>query len=359
MPEVDAARRLLRRLVEHLRHRGGATVDALAALALLASRLDHRPLAGSLTRLALRGEPVSDHRVTWLLRRLAEECDAAAADHSETPAATGPAAAEVLAAQHRRFVDADELDPINGAVGIGIMLWDVADPEARHELATALTQASLGILRAPSNGLYHGRGGGILSLRMLGHRYGRDRELTGPVDALVRDVQRLEPTELDTGGLGVGGVTLCAGLPGLLAALGPDADPAVLARMVRAPITPASLRRLDDLLVDGTADTTFCHGLAGLSLAMRLSPCWAGLVGAERSGALAARLSAHLDRVDGQAVADVFDTPYVLSVLSGPVGVALALAETATGTPPWWGIGVSLGDGTPAVAGTRVIGVPV
>ncbi|WP_433346902.1 hypothetical protein [Micromonospora sp. CA-111912] len=359
MPEVDAARRLLRRLMAHLRQRGNATVDALAALALLASRLDHRPLAVSLTQLALRGEPVSDHRVTWLLHRLVDECLASAAGHLDVPASTGPAAAEVLTAQYRRFVEAGELDPINGAGGIGITLWDVAGPAARDELVPALTRTALGILRTPSNGVYHGRSGGILLLRMLGRRYGRDGVLTGPVDALVRDIERLEPAVLDTGGLGAGGVTLCSGLPGMLAALGPDAEPAVLERMVRAPITQASLRRLDELLVDETADVTFCHGLAGLSLAIRLSPCWAGLVGADRASALAARLSAHLDRVDEQAVADAFDTPYVHSVLSGPVGVALALAETVTDTPPWWGSGVSLGDGTSAVAGTRVIGVPV
>lgn len=352
MPEVDAARRFLRRLVDELRRRDRASPEGLAAAALLASRLGHRSLAASLTRLALRGRPTPDQRIAWLLHRLVADCLAESPEHAGDLARTGKEAAATLTTAYHITVEAGDLDLINGAGGIGMALWDVLDAAERVPFASALTRTARALLDQPGSGLYHGRAGGVLLSRMLGREYGQDPTVTTAVDALVREFEGLATAALDPDVLRAGWVALCAGQPGILAALGPTADPAVLARFAAVPIASKSLDWLDQLLADATADVTVCHGLAGLSLATRLAPAWREVVGPDRAARLAARLAAHLDQVDDLAMAGVVDGPFVMSVVEGALGVALALAETVTTTLPWWGIAVSLGDGTPVVAGT-------
>ncbi|WP_174533113.1 hypothetical protein [Micromonospora chalcea] len=355
-PDVEAARRLLRRSVAHLRVRGRASAEALAALALLAARLDHRSLAASLTRVALRDQAPDDYRTAWLLHRLAGHCLAGSEDHAALLARTGERAIEVLLARYRYTTAAGDVDPINGAGSAAMALWEVAGEATRDELLPSLRETARAIVRRPRNDLYHGRSGGILLLRMLGRRYGRDPVTTTAVDAVAREYRLLDPAVVDTGILGTGGVTLCSGPAGMLAALGPQADPAVLAAFVDAPVTRACLDRLDHLLADETADVTLCHGLGGISLGARLSPCWRELVGPRRQARLTERLATYLDQVDEQEVLAVFDTPFARSVLEHPYGVALALAETANSTPLWWAAAVSLPDGTPAGIGGPAIG---
>ncbi|MFV2116765.1 hypothetical protein ACFHW0_31185 [Micromonospora sp. LOL_025] len=357
MSDVDAAHRFLARLMGQLKQRGRAPAGTLAACALLASRLGHRPLAVSLVRLALRGETTADHRAAWLLHRLVGECLPESPDRAEILARTRREATVRLVEQYRRLTADGDVDPINGAGGVAMALWDVADGSTRHQFAPDVARTATTIVHRPRNDVYHGRSGGILLLRMLGARYGLDPALTTAVDTVVGEYATLDPATLDTGLLGVGGVTLCSGQPGMLTALGPDADPAVLARIVGAPITRASLHRLDGLLADENADIGFCHGLAGVGLGIRLAPSWQDLVGPDRADRLTARLAGHLDRTDDAAVATVLAMPVVHSVLTGPLGVALALAETRASTPPWWAVGVSLGDGTSAVVQRRAIGV--
>lgn len=357
MPETDAAHRLLTRLMTRLRERRRAPAGTLAVLALLAARLGHPRPAASLTRLALGGGRITDYRVSWLLYRLARECPADAGDGRAGVRVPGRhETAATLAAQYRLFTGAAKVDLLNGAGGAGMALWDLAGEPVRDEITPSLRATAGAILRRTSNGLYHGRAGGILLLRMTGCRCGEDPAQAEAIDALVRDVERLDAAALDTGELGIGGVTLCYGIPGMLAALGPAADPDVLARISRAPVTRASLARLDGHLAGETADAIVCHGLAGAGLAGRLSPCWRDLMGPDRTARVAARLAGWLDRVGDEAVDAVFGTSIGSSVLEGPIGVALVLAETTTTTPPWWGIGVSLGDGTSAVAGRTTTG---
>jgi hypothetical protein len=355
MHEVDAARRLLRRLIDELRRRGSAPPEPVVACALLASRLGHREMASSLTRLALRGRPLPDYRVVWLLHRLSEECSTGNSEDVATWNPSDIAAIEALRLWYQEFLRIGDIDPINGATGVGLALWDLADSGARAELRPSLEKCAVDVLRWRKYGLYHGRSGGILVLRMLGRAPGRDPDLTMAVDALLEEIERLRPAALDTGQLGRGGIALCTGLPGFLTALGTDTDPGALERVTAAVITEASLERLDRLAGDDDADTTLCHGLAGAVLATRLSACWHDLVGTDRAIRLTTRLAEHLDRAGDEAVEATFDGPFMLSVLEGPLGVALALAETATASPPWWGIGMTLGDGTPAVAGGRAI----
>ncbi|MBQ1023988.1 hypothetical protein [Micromonospora sp. C95] len=358
MAEADAARRLLRRLVAELRQRGHASPEAATALALLACRLGQASLAASLTELAVRGGQVLDFRISWLRHRLAGECLPPGPGHAETLARTRAEAMEVLDAFYRHHLEAGDVDLINGAGGVGMTLWDLADEPARARLAQPITRIALSILEQRSYGLYHGRSGGILLLRMLGRRYGEDRQVTAAVDALLRHLEGLTPAVLDRDWLGVGGVTMCYGQPGMLTALGPEVDPLVLARFVDAAITGPALARLDELLADADADAdvSVCHGLAGLSLVTRFAPGWRELVGPDRRARLAARLAHHLDQADDQAVAAIFDTPFLLSVIEGTLGTALALAECETTSRPWWGICVSLGDGSAAVAGSQAIG---
>ncbi|MBQ1041052.1 MULTISPECIES: hypothetical protein [unclassified Micromonospora] len=355
-PDVEPARRLLRRLVAHLQVRGRASADALAALALLAARLGHRSLAASLTRVALRDQAPYDYRTAWLLHRLAGHCLAGSEDHAALLAGTGERAVEVLLARYRYTTTAGDVDPINGAGSAGMALWEAAGEPTRAELLPSLRETARAIVRRPRNDLYHGRSGGVLLLRMLGRRYGRDAVMTTAVDTVVRDYQLLDPAVVDTGVLGTGGVTLCSGPAGMLAAVGPAADPAVLAAFVHAPVTRACLDRLDHLLADETADVTVCHGLGGISLGARLSPCWRELVGPQRRARLTERLATYLDHVEDAEVAAVFDTPFARSVLEHPFGVALALAENANSTALWWGAAVSLPDGTPAGIGHPAIG---
>ncbi|MEV0135929.1 hypothetical protein AB0H83_46745 [Dactylosporangium sp. NPDC050688] len=350
--DVEPARRLLRRYLSLLQARGRASADVLAAFALLAARLGHRSTAASLTRLALRDEAPADHRVAWLLHRLAAHCLDDGVDGEDAGvAAARQRAAEVLLARYRQAAEAGDVDPINGAGSAGMALWEATGEADRAELLPSLRETAAAIVRRTRNDLYHGRSGGVLLLRLLGERYGRDAAMTAALDAVVHDYVRLEPAVLATGALGTGGVTLCSGPAGMLAAAGPQADPAVLAAFAGAPVTRAVLDRLDEQLDDPTADVTLCHGLAGVSLGTRLSPAWRELVGPQRQARLAERLAAHLDRLDDAAVAAVFDTPFVRSVLERPFGVALALAECAGPTPSWWGTAVSLPDGTPAGIG--------
>ncbi|TCB96734.1 hypothetical protein E0H26_13980 [Micromonospora zingiberis] len=355
MAEADAARRLLRRLVAELRRRGHASPTAAAALALLASRLGHQALAASLTELALRGGQVPDFRVGWLRHRLVGECLSPGPGHAETLARTRAEADEVLDAFYRYYVEAGDVDLINGAGGVGMALWDLADEAARARMTQPITEIARCIMEQDSPGLYHGRSGGILLLRMLDRRYGQDQLTTAAVDALVRHLAQLTPAAPDTGWLGMGGVGLCYGQPGMLTALGPEVDPAVLARFVDAAVTDPALDRLDDLLGDVDADLTVCHGLAGLSLVTKLAPGWRELIGPDRRTRLAVRLAHHLDQTSDQAIAAIFDTPFLLSVLEGTLGMALTLAETETTSRPWWGVCVSLGDGSAAVAGGRAM----
>ncbi|MDG4796327.1 hypothetical protein [Micromonospora sp. WMMD1082] len=356
MAEADAARRLLRRLVTELRQRGHASLEAVAALALLASRLGQQALAASLTELAVRGGPAPDFRVSWLRHRLVAECLSPGPDHAETLAWTRAEAVDVATAFYRHYTEAGDLDLINGAGGVGMTLWDLADEAARARMTPSLTQIALSLGELESHGLYHGRSGGILLLRMLGHRYGQDPSVTAAVDALVRHVAQQDAAVLDSGWWGVSGVTMCYGQPGMLTALGPEVDPDVLAGLVNAAITGPALARLDGLLAAPGSDLTVCHGLAGLSLVTTLAPGWRELVGPDRQVRLAARLAHHLDQIDDQAVGAVFDTPFKLSVIEGTLGVALALAEAETTSWPWWGVCVSLGDGSAAVAGGQTMG---
>ncbi|WP_327041310.1 hypothetical protein OG400_29380 [Micromonospora ureilytica] len=346
MAEADAARRLLRRLVAELRQRGHASPEAVAALALLASRLGQQPLAASLTELAVRGGQVPDFRVNWLRHRLVGECLSAGPGQAERSVRTRAEAVEAGDAFYRHYLDDGDVDLINGAGGVGMMLWDLADEAARARLARSLIQVALSSMEQKSHGLYHGRGGGILLLRMLGRRYGQDRRMTAAVDALVRHLEQLTPAVLDRGWLGVGGVTMCYGQPGMLTALGPEVDPEVLTGFINASITGPAVQRLDELLADPGSDVTLCHGLAGLSLATRLAPGWRELVGPDRRARLAARLARHLNQTDDQTVTAVLDTPLKVSLIEGTLGVALALAETETTSRPWWGVCVSLGDGS-------------
>ncbi|BCJ69565.1 hypothetical protein [Polymorphospora rubra] len=355
MAEADAARRLLRRLVAELRRRGHASPEAVAALALLASRLGQQALAASLTELAVRGGQVPDFRVGWLRHRLVGECLPPGPGHAETLARTRAEAVEVLDASYRCYVETGDVDLINGAGGVGMTLWDLADEPARARMAQPITRIARSIMEQDSPGLYHGRSGGILLLRMLDRRYGQDRLMTAAVDALVLHLEQLTPAVLDGGWLGIGGVTMCYGQPGMLTALGPEVDPVVLAGFVDAAVTGPALDRLDELLGDVGADVTLCHGLAGLSLVTKLAPGWRELVGPDRRTRLAARLARHLDQTGDQVVAAIFDTPFLLSVLEGTLGMALALAETETTSRPWWGVCVSLGDGSAAVAGGRAM----
>ncbi|WP_422772982.1 hypothetical protein ACN28C_08515 [Plantactinospora sp. WMMC1484] len=348
MAEADAARRLLRRLVVELRQRGHASPEAMAALALLASRLGQRALAASLTELAVRGGQVPDFRVGWLRHRLVGECLPPGPGHATWLAGTRAEAVELGDAFYRYHLDDGDVDLINGAGGVGMALWDLADEAARASLVQSLTQVALAISAQESHGLYHGRSGGILLLRMLGRRYGQDRPMTAAVDALVRHLEQLPPDVLDRGWLGVGGVTMCYGQPGMLTALGPEVDPGVLAGFINASITGPAVQRLDELLADPGSDVTVCHGLAGLSLVTKLAPGWRELVGPDRRARLAARLAGHLDETDDRTVTAVFDTPLKLSLIEGTLGVALALAETETTSRPWWGVCVSLGDGSAA-----------
>ncbi|MGI5215312.1 hypothetical protein [Plantactinospora sp. CA-290183] len=297
-----------------------------------------------------------DFRVSWLRHRLVGECLSPGSGHAETLARTRAEAVEVLDAFYRHYVEAGNVDLVNGAGGVGMTLWDLADEPARARMAQSITQVALSIMEQESHGLYHGRSGGILLLRMLDRRYGQDRLVTAAVDALVLHLEQLTPAVLDRGWLGVGGVTMCYGQPGMLTALGPEVDPVVLAGLVNAAITGAALDRLDDLLADIGSDVTVCHGLAGLSLVTKLAPAWRELVGPDRRDRLAVRLARHLDQIDDQAVAAIFDTPFVLSVLEGTLGMALALAETETTSRPWWGVCLSLSDGSAAVAGGRATG---
>ncbi|WBB51945.1 hypothetical protein [Verrucosispora sp. WMMD573] len=356
MAEADAARRLLRRLVVELRRRGHVSSEAATALALLASRLGQRGLAASLTELAVRGGQVPDFRISWLRHRLVGECLPVGPGHAETLARTRAQAVEMLDAFYRHHVEAADADLVNGAGGVVMSLWDLADEPTRARLAQPITGIALSIMEQDSPGLYHGRSGGILLLRMLGRRYGEDRLVTAAVDALLRHLEQLSPASLDRGWLGVGGVTMCYGQPGMLTALGPEVDPLVLARFVDAAITGPALARLDGLLADAGADISVCHGLAGLSLVTRFAPGWRELVGPDRRARLAARLAHHLDQADDQAVAAIFDTPFLLSVIEGTLGAALALAECETTSRPWWGVCVSLGDGSAAVAGSQAVG---
>ncbi|MFI6785096.1 hypothetical protein [Micromonospora sp. NPDC050276] len=346
MAEADAARRLLRRLVAELRQRGHASPEAVAALALLASRLGQRALAASLTELAVRGGQVPDFRVNWLRHRLVGECFSSGPGHTERLTRTRADAVEVGDVFYRHYLDDGDVDLINGAGGVGMMLWDLADETARASLARSLIQVALSSMEQESHGLYHGRSGGILLLRMLGRRYGQDRRMTAAVDALVRHLEQLTPAVLDRGWLGVGGVTMCYGQPGMLTALGPEVDPEVLTGFSNATITGPAVQRLDELLANPGSDVTVCHGLAGLSLATRLAPGWRELVGPDRRARLAARLARHLDQTDDQTVTAILDTPLKLSLIEGTLGVALALAETETTSRPWWGVCVSLGDGS-------------
>ncbi|MEO3743673.1 hypothetical protein [Plantactinospora sp. B5E13] len=348
MAESDAARRLLRRLVAELRQRGHASPEAMAALALLASRLGQRTLAASLTELAVRGGQVPDFRVGWLRHRLVGECLSPGPGHAERLARTRAEAVDVVDAFYRHYLENGDLDLINGAGGVAMTRWDLADEATRARMARSLAQIAMSVMEQESYGLYHGRSGGILLLRMLGRRYGQDRPMTTAVDALVRHLERLTPDVLDRGWLGVGGVTMCYGQPGMLTALGPEVDPGVLAGIVSAAITGPAVQRLDELLADPDADVTVCHGLAGLSLATRLAPGWWDLVGPGRRSRLATRLARHLDQTDDRTVTAVLDTPLKLSLIEGTLGVALALAETETTSRPWWGVCVSLGDGSVA-----------
>ncbi|MFD0853717.1 hypothetical protein ACFQ07_15880, partial [Actinomadura adrarensis] len=236
-------------------------------------------MASSLTRLALRGRPLPDYRIVWLLHRLSEECAAGTSGDVATWNRSDIAAIEALRLWYQEFLRIGDIDPINGATGVGLALWDLADSEARAELRPSLEKCAVDVLRLKEHGLYHGRSGGILVLRMLGRAHGRDPEFTMAVDALLEEIERLRPAALDTGQLGKGGVALCMGLPGFLTALGADIDPGSLERITAATITGASLERLERLVDDDDADTTLCHGLAGAVLATRLSPSWHDLVG--------------------------------------------------------------------------------
>ncbi|MEE6261312.1 glycoside hydrolase family protein [Plantactinospora sonchi] len=348
MAESDAARRLLRRLVAELRQRGHASPEALTALALLASRLGQQGLAASLTELAFRGGQVPDFRVSWLRHRLVGECLPPGPGQAERLVRGRAEAVEVADAFYRHYLENGDHDLINGAGGVAMILWDLADEPARARTAPSVAEIAMSIMEQGSPGLYHGRSGGILLLRMLGRRYGQDRPMTTAVDALIRDLERLTPDVLDRGWLGVGGVTMCYGQPGMLTALGPGVDQGVLAGLIDAPITGPAVQRLDELLADPGSDVTVCHGLAGLSLATRLAPGWRDLVGPGRRARLAARLARHLDRTDDRTVTAVFDTPLKMSLIEGTLGVALALAETEATSRPWWGVCVSLGDGSAA-----------
>ncbi|MEU6077254.1 hypothetical protein [Micromonospora sp. NPDC047074] len=368
---------MLARLVGAVRQRGRAPAPALAGVALLARRLDRRPLAAALTRVALGGGPVADERTAWLLCRLADDCLTAAPEDRALAAVARRDAVAALREQYRYDLAADHVDLINGAGGVGMRLWDVADDALRRAVAPSLAGVARDLTRQPTNGLYHGRGGALLLRRMLAAAApagpaaapsgvaagpGVIRPDTGAADGgpvgdppglapVVDDLARLTPAALDTGELGVGGVTLCYGLPGIAVALGPEVDPDLSAEVDRAPVAAASLTRLADLLADPGSDETLCHGLAGVGLAMKLAPLWHRMVPDDLRTRLAGRLVGHLDRADDAQVGSVFDVPLVHAVLSGPLGVALALAETANPTPPWWGAGMSLGDGTPTVAG--------
>ncbi|MEU9510051.1 hypothetical protein AB0D32_27650 [Micromonospora sp. NPDC048170] len=372
MPDTDAAANLLARLVAAVRHRRRAPASALAGIALLALRLDRQPLAAALTRVALGGGPVADDRTAWLLCRLAEYCLSAAPDDRALVAAARRKAVAVLHEQYRFDLAADHVDLINGAGGVGMRLWDVADDALRRAVAPSLAEAANQIARQPTNGLYHGRSGALLLRRMLHTVPTADTASAAPAVAdtaggttpgptaarrdtgdavVVDDLARLTPAALDTGELGIGGVTLCYGLPGMAVALGPDVDPRLAAAVEGTPVAAASLTRLAALVADPDSDETLCHGLAGVGLAMRLAPLWRRIVPDDLRTRLTDRLVAHLDRADDEQVYATFDVPSVHAMLSGPLGVALALAETANPTPPWWGAGLSLGDGTPTVAG--------
>ncbi|MEV6520048.1 hypothetical protein AB0M37_30125 [Micromonospora chalcea] len=349
MSDPQAAGRLLAKLVVELRERGGAPAATLAGIALLAQRLHRRPLAAGLTRVALGAGPTADDRTAWLLHRLARECLGDEPDDPRLVAAAHRNAVAALRAQYRSDLEAGNVDLINGAGGAGMRLWDVADDELRGSMAASLADVARRIAARPSNGLYHGRPGNLLLRRMLADVADEQAAAT----TVVGDLLRLTPAALDTGELGVGGVTLCSGLPGTAVALGPDVDAALAVSVTQAPVTTPTLARLATLVADPGSDETLCHGLAGVALAARLAPLWAGLVPDDLRVRLTARLVAYLDRTDDGGLNAVFGMPLAHALLSGPLGVALALVEATEPTPPWWGAVLSLGDGTASVVGAR------
>jgi hypothetical protein len=317
MSEAAAADRLLVRLIQQLQRRGKAPADALVGTALLAQRLGRRPLAGRLLTAAGRGSPESDELTSWLMHYVGRAC----ADGDE------PALSQTVTTLRDcfdRLVRADEVDLISGACGLGFMLWDLLDEGEQIAFAPALLSCSRRAMRLPDPGLFHGRGGGLLVYRTVS---------AGMIDA---DVVAAYPGEIpvpDPGadGLESGWVALCVGLPGILAALGdsPAATPL-------AALFPAARALLSELIGDPAADPTICHGLAGALLVAQQVPAWRNALGPELIGGLVAGLARHLDRLDDTAVAVTFDTPLVDSLLSGPLGVALALAETDMVDSPSW-----------------------
>lgn len=357
LSQTGAASRFLARAVAHLRDRGRASAEARLGLALLADRLGHerlaRDLVVSMPHITVDSAPtrvvdvtaasalVASVRAAWLHRELGRR----------TGAAYRPAGRELVDAlrvAHGTLAAARHVDLINGAGGVALMLWQALDPSGRANVAPSLVDTVLQMFALPPDGLFHGNAGGLALL----DRMRRTGASTGPaghraeqiVASLVAGAAN-RPNDVR----GMGGGALCLGLPGTIVGLGRAADAAALADAGEA--VAATLTAQLSHTSTASTDPTVCHGVAGPVLAVALAPVWRGILGPHRLHMLQATIGRHLDATDPF---DTFTTSLTTAVLSGPLGVALALVETArqTDDPPWWTDAFGLPAAADVCAGT-------